>query len=253
MIILFYSETLKPDWHVDKNSTVYVFAFAAIVTLIVSLALTYTSESLRPLKESNELDYKMKDILGGVMEIDKKISKEDVQKAFDENIEQVLIKHDGSLVTGSDVLAIDIDLKKEKKKDLAEQRLPLFVANTDEGKRFIVPVRGNGLWDEIWGFITISNDGSTIESVSFDHASETPGLGAEIKDNKAWKNQFVGKHLFDESGEFVGVKVVKGGVKIPNHQVDAISGATITGDGVADMLENDIVKYVAYLNENKSE
>jgi Na+-transporting NADH:ubiquinone oxidoreductase subunit C len=79
-------------------------------------------------------------------------------------------------------------------------------------KNYILPVRGNGLWDEIWGFITLEADGNTIKGVAFDHKGETPGLGAEIKDNKNWKEQFVGTKLF-EGDEFVGVDVVKGGVK----------------------------------------
>ena len=80
-----------------------------------------------------------------------------------------------------------------------------------------------------------------------------PGLGAEIKDNTGWKQQFIGKKLFNTDNEFVAVDVVKGGIKIPDHQVDAISGATITCDGVADMMELDIKKYVAYLNANKKQ
>jgi Na+-transporting NADH:ubiquinone oxidoreductase subunit C len=116
-------------------------------------------------------------------------------------------------------------------------------------KNYIVPVRGNGLWDEIWGFITLEADGNTIKGVSFDHKGETPGLGAEIKDNNNWKKQFIGTKLF-EGDEFVGVDVVKGGIKKPEHQVDGISGATITGVGVAAMIKNDINKYVAYIEKN---
>lgn len=235
----------------DKNSSIYTFGFAAVVTLIVAVALTYVSVSLQPRKDANELTYKKRDILSGVMDV-KALSDEEVIAAFEEKIEQRLIGVDGQVIESADVNAIDIDLKKEKKRPAEEMRLPLFVAEVDGRSNYIVPVRGNGLWDEIWGFIALKDDYSEIIGVSFDHAGETPGLGAEIKENEAWKSQFVGKKLFDESGDFVSVDVVKGGVKDPEHQVDAISGATITCDGVTAMMESDIARYVAYFKGNKN-
>lgn len=233
----------------DKNSIGYVFGFAAIVTLTVAVSLSLTSQSLAPLKAANELTYKKKDILSGVMPEVKTMSNEDVAAAFEEYVEQVTINSKGEIVENSAVAPIDIDVKKEKKKEVESQNLPLFIVNIKGDKNYILPVRGNGLWDEIWGFITLEADGNTIKGVAFDHKGETPGLGAEIKDNKNWKEQFVGTKLF-EGDEFVGVDVVKGGVKKPDHQVDGISGATITGVGVAAMIKNDIAKYVAYIEKN---
>lgn len=232
----------------DKNSSVYVFVYAAVVTLLVAVLLTLTSLSLKPMKDANELNYKKKDILGCVMTADevKALSGDQVSTKFEEVIEQVVLNSEGKVDANSAVAAIDIDLAKEQKKALNDQQLPLFVANTAEGKKYIIPVRGSGLWDAIWGFIAVDKDGNTISSVSFDHAGETPGLGAEIKDNAGWKAQFVGKKLFD-GDQFVSVDVVKGGVKKPDYQVDGISGATITGDGVADMMKKDIAKYESYL------
>lgn len=235
----------------DKNSSIYTFGFAAVVTLIVAVALTYVSVSLQPRKDANELTYKKRDILSGVMDV-KALSDEEVIAAFEEKIEQRLISVEGNVIESAEVSAIDIDLKKEKKKPAEEMRLPLFVADVDGRTNYIVPVRGNGLWDEIWGFIALQDDYNEIIGVSFDHARETPGLGAEIKENETWKGQFIGKKLFDDSGEFVSVDVVKGGVKVPDHQVDAISGATITCDGVAAMMESDIARYVAYFKGNKN-
>jgi Na+-transporting NADH:ubiquinone oxidoreductase subunit C len=237
---------------VDKNSTIYSFGFAAIVTSIVAVSLTFISVGLGPVKAANELVYKQRDILSGVIDNSKELSAEEVETTFESQIEQLIIDHEGNVVDVDGLNALDIELKNEKKKPLEEQNLPLFIAETESGKAYIVPVRGNGLWDAIWGFIAIEDDFSTIKAVAFDHAGETPGLGAEIKDNIAWKDQFKGKQLFDEAGEFVSVDVVKGGAKIPAHQVDGISGATITADGVADMLENDIAKYVAYFNSQKN-
>lgn len=234
----------------DKNSTIYTFGFASLVTLIVAVLLTFISVSLMPKKAANELTYKKRDILSGVADV-KQLSDDEVIELFDAQIEQVLVNHQGEVIDVEGVKAIDIDLRKEQKRPLEEMRLPLFISKTDGQTNYIVPVRGNGLWDEIWGFIALESDYNTIKGVAFDHAGETPGLGAEIKDNSAWKAQFVGKELFNENGKFVSVQVVKGGIKDSDHQVDAISGSTITGDGVQEMMKEDIERYVAYFKQEK--
>ena len=87
--------------------------------------------------------------------------------------------------------------------------------------------------------------------VSYDHKQETPGLGAEIKDNAEFKKQFIGKKFYTESGEFKSVLVRKGGAKDPVYEVDGISGATITADGVSEMLERGIKAYESYFNTLK--
>ena len=125
----------------------------------------------------------------------------------------------------------------------------MFVySNPTSGKTYyITAVRGKGLWDEIWGSIALEEDFKTIAGVSFDHAAETPGLGAEIKDNSAWVSQFTGKSIYNDAGEFVSILVRKGGAIPGNpHQVDAITGATITGDGVTKMWEKGLVQYEPY-------
>ena len=99
----------------DKNSTIYTFSFAAIVTLIVAVVLTYVSVGLAPLKEANELTYKKRDILSGVMDVDP-LSNDSIIVVFDERIEQILVDYEGNVIEDSEVSAIDIDLKKEKKK-----------------------------------------------------------------------------------------------------------------------------------------
>ena len=77
-------------------------------------------------------------------------------------------------------------------------------------KFILVSVRGSGLWDEIWGSIALEDDFNTITGATFDHKGETPGLGAEIKDNPKFPSQFVGKKIYDENGEYVSVQVKKG-------------------------------------------
>jgi Na+-transporting NADH:ubiquinone oxidoreductase subunit NqrC len=120
---------------VDKNSIGYVFGFAAIVTLTVAVSLSLTSQSLAPLKAANELTYKKKDILSGVMPEVKTMSNEDVAAAFEEYVEQVTINSKGEIVENSAVAPIDIDVKKEKKKEVESQNLPLFIVNIKGDKK----------------------------------------------------------------------------------------------------------------------
>ncbi|HHS95124.1 MAG TPA: NADH:ubiquinone reductase (Na(+)-transporting) subunit C, partial [Phaeodactylibacter sp.] len=146
----------------------------------------------------------------------------------------------------------DIDMAKEKKKAEAERIFPIYIYNNNGKNYYIVALRGNGLWDEIWGYIALDSDLNTILGASFDHKGETPGLGAEIKDNPAFSKNFKGKKIYDERGEYVSVKVVKGGAKKGDlHGVDGISGATVTGDGVSEMLQKGMRYYEAYFKKLK--
>ena len=115
-----------------------------------------------------------------------------------------------------------------------------------------MPLTGKGLWGPIWGYIAVKSDGKTVNGAVFDHKSETPGLGAEINTPK-FMAQFEGKLLFDEQGNFVSIKVVKGGVANSNikppYGVDAVSGGTITSQGLEKMLEKSIQPYVPFLKE----
>lgn len=118
-------------------------------------------------------------------------------------------------------------------------------------------VRGSGLWDEIWGNIAIKDDFNSVVGVAFDHKAETPGLGAEIKDNPSFKAMFANQEnplkLYNAEGEYTSVEVVKGGVKDKTYQVDAISGATVTSVGVGEMLYRGIKYYEPYFNKLRKE
>jgi Na+-transporting NADH:ubiquinone oxidoreductase subunit C len=145
----------------------------------------------------------------------------------------------------------EIKLAIEIKKDAESQRFPLYVASVDEATYYIVPLRGSGLWDAIWGYIALDEDRNTIKGAVFDHKGETAGLGAEI--TQQWfMDRFVGEKIFDTSGDLVGISVSKTN-NDPNdtdkddHEVDAISGATITGDGVSDMIIERLQHYLPYL------
>ena len=246
------------------NSTSKVLGFVLAMTTIVALLLAFLQNGLKSKHEYNEALYSKKATLGAVanhLDVDyKTISNDQVTEIFNSQIKQYVVDYKGDVVPEEQVkaecgckggLAENLDLGKEKKKPLEDKLLPFYVfEKSDGGKYYIVYSRGKGLWDEIWGYTALEEDFNTIAGVSFDHKAETPGLGAEIKDNKAWVKQFIGKKIYD--GEtFRSVNVRKGGAKDELYEVDGISGATITGDGVADMLADYLDDYEPYLETLK--
>ena len=123
---------------------------------------------------------------------------------------------------------------------------PLFVFEKEGNTYYVIPVRGKGLWGPIWGYLALQGDMNTVYGASFGHKGETPGLGAEIE-TEIFQQQFVGKKILDESGRFVSVKVIKGGAAPDDvHGVDAVSGGTITSNGVTEMLSRTVSSYIPY-------
>ena len=152
-----------------------------------------------------------------------------------------VINHLGQIQEGS---AFNIDLSKELRKDSIDQSYPLYIAEIEGEARYIIPLRGKGLWGPIWGFISLENDLNTVYAAVFDHKSETPGLGAEIN-RPFFQDQFTSKTIMKD-GEFVSITVDKKGAKGDIHKVDGISGGTITCNGVNDMIEERLSKYLPY-------
>ncbi len=221
------------------------------MTTIVAIGLALASSGLKEAQNKNiELDIK-KDILKCVG----LHNSDDIQTAYDKHIQGIVINAKGEVIeedeTGNPVDASQINAKAESKKPAEQRRLPLYKFTSDEGETaYIIPLRGSGLWDEIWGFIAIKDDFKTVYGASFDHKAETPGLGAEINE-PLFQSQFPGKAIYDEQGNYTSVEVVKGAKTRPEHQVDGISGGTITSDGVHDMLYSDIKKYLPYFEKLK--
>ncbi|MBK8855850.1 MAG: NADH:ubiquinone reductase (Na(+)-transporting) subunit C [Saprospiraceae bacterium] len=244
-------------------STSYIIKFTLIMTVIVSLVLSLLVSGLKDVHSENESVYNKKGILSAVSaQLGKDLNtmtNTEVQEVFSSKITQKVINMKGEELTPDQIkkltgvsTAVEIDLGKENKKPVAERVLPVFTFKDDKNKEYnILYVRGKGLWDEIWGYIAMDSDWNSIAGQAFDHKGETPGLGAEIKDNKAWYKQFTGRKLYDSNGNFKSVSVVKGGIKVPDHQVDAISGATITGNGVDEMMKRGLKYYEPYILKNK--
>ncbi len=237
-------------------SNTYIFVFATSMVIIVAALLSFVAEELRPLQERNVELEKKSDILASV-EMTKGIEDAENRGAFIEElfssyiVESYVVNSEGKVQEGKDAFEITENIDAEMDKPAEERNLPLFVFEDGGEEKYIIPVRGKGLWGPIWGYVALQNDFNTITGTVFDHRAETPGLGAEI--NTDWfEDAFIGKTIF-ENGEFTGIKVVKGGAD-PSamHSVDAISGGTITSKGVEDMIYNSLKPYVTYFKENKN-
>ena len=223
--------------------------FTVGMTSIVALLLAGMFTFLKPIHDVNEALYNKKQILGALnaplgINADN-LTDVEVETYF-KDVEQLVVNSEGKPVEGTK--AEDVKMEKEEKKDLKDRKFPVFIMDKDGQKYYILSVRGNGLWDKIWGWIALESDLNTVAGAAFGHKAETPGLGAEIKDNAAWKAQFAGEKIYDKDGNFVSVDVVKGGADPLNENgVDAISGATVTCVGAADMIHDGILLYQPYL------
>ena len=232
----------------DRNSNGYTFMFAAIMVVVVGSLLAFAATSLKDLQDENIKKEKMQNILASVGVV---VEREQAPSQFTSVIkEQLALKIDGSVDESSK--AFDIDLKNELSKKVEDQRFPLYVAEQDGKKFYIVPLRGAGLWDAIWGYVALEEDLNTIKGTVFDHKGETPGLGAEIT-QKWFQDRFVGEKIMNQSGEIVGVEVAKGNTSQAkdDNKVDAISGSTITGNGVTNMIKERLSNYKNYFAKQK--
>ena len=237
----------------NTNSNAYTFIFAIILVTVVAGLLAFTATSLKPLQEENVRNEKMQSILStiGVDE-----SRDNSGAVYNDYIKKELaLKSDGTIDENPTVEAFKINLKNEIKKDPTKQRYPIYIAEIKGKITYIVPLQGSGLWDAIWGYLAVDADENTIVGAVFDHAAETPGLGAEIRET--WfEEQFIGEQFLKTTGDFsansfVSVRTVKGGSKADDkHGVDAISGGTITSDKLSIMVEERLQRYLPYFEKN---
>jgi Na+-transporting NADH:ubiquinone oxidoreductase subunit C len=228
-------------------SNKYIFIFSVVMVVAVAVLLSLTALLLQPRQEKNvEVEKKM-NILSS---INVASTKTDAEALYKEHVrESFVINTEGRHIDGVD--AFTVSLHAEQKKPLVEQYLPVFIAVGDNGDTLqIFPLEGKGLWGPIWGYVSLKDDMATIAGVTFDHKGETPGLGAEIN-TTAFESQFLDKSLY-ENGNFVSIKVVKGGSDPGNrHEVDAVSGGTITSKGLEAMVHDGLIKYEKYLSQNR--
>ncbi len=203
------------------KGNLYSFAFAAAVCVVCSALLSVAAVFLQPMQEKNAEVNRKRNILLSA----------------------------GIKAEGSDSILSVYD----KRISRAEKELEIYRETGPDGGvgSYIFPVSGKGLWSTIKAYISIKPDGNTVNGITFYEHGETPGLGGEIE-QKWFRDNFKGKKLFNENGKFESIAVVKGEAEGP-HEVDGISGATMTGNGVSEFLKNDLGKYKDFLSQLSQE
>lgn len=221
------------------NSNSYTIIYAAVMVVIVAFMLAFVSSSLRDRQNRNvEFDTK-KQILSAL----NVRNVEDVENTYKKYVKQdMLMQADGTLTENQD--GFSTAYEKEVK---TNKRFHVFVAEKDGDTKYVFPIYGTGLWGAIWGYVALNSDKNTVYGVYFSHASETPGLGAEIA-TEHFQTLFSGKKAVDNGQIVLGV-VKNGKVENPECQVDGISGGTITSDGVNLMLKNCLSNYKNFLTK----
>ena len=193
----------------NTNSNAYIIIYSAILVVVVAFLLAFVYQALKPMQDANvALDVK----------------------------KQILYSLNIRDLDGAEAEAKYAEVVKEEK-DADGQKL--YQCEIDGQQILVASMKGMGLWGGISGYMAVKTDG-TVYGAYFNHESETAGLGAEIKDSQEWQEKFIGKKIFDENGNVI-LSVVK---KVENaeSQVDCVTGATLTSNGVDAMIKDCLKK-----------
>ena len=203
---------------INTNGNVYTFVYATILVVIVAFLLAFVASSLKPIQDAN-------------VERDTK--------------NQILTSLN---ITGLSGTAIDKKYEETITSEIQEAGGTVFVATVDGATKYVLPVKGRGLWGGLWGYISIDEDKQHVYGTYFDHESETAGLGARIKE-RWFQEQFNGKPIFTDNPQQVALTVVKQGQSKAETEIDGVTGATLTSKGVAGMVTDGLQQYIEFLNK----
>lgn len=215
----------------NTNNNAYIIAYSCAMVVIVAFLLAFVSSSLKARQDVNVALDKKKQILAALNIRD--LSDSEAEQKYNE-------------------VVLDTDNNKKafllNSGDYKAGNYKVYECQVGGEKKYVVPVYGMGLWGAIWGYVAVNADGNTVYGAYFNHDSETAGLGAEIKDSKAWQDKFIGKKIYSADGK-PAIKVVKSSeLKNAESEVDGITGATLTSNGVSDMLQDGFAKYKTLLS-----
>lgn len=239
----------------NTNGNIYTIVYSAIIVILVAAILAFASSALKPMQDANIKAETISQMLdaAGIQEKGTAASNEEILDKYAENIEAAFAIDTNGVVTGTLSIARDnielIDgLKAQNKniKDKKDAKLPVYKFKNGTT---VIPIYGGGLWGPVWGYVAFNSDLKTIVGAYFDHESETPGLGAKIKDDPAFRALFKGKVAdFTAKPAFAIVKGAKG-----DHEVDAITGATMTSKGLSGAIGTWFKAYAPFFNKNVEE
>ena len=239
----------------NTNSNVYTVIYTTIIVVVVAAVLAFASSSLKSKQTANikaETLSQMMTAAGlGDKESFSKMGNDAVLSTYSDNIEEAFaINVNGEKVRDLKTAKNEIELidnfKPENKAILngGEAHLPVYKFKSGVT---VIPVYGAGLWGPIWGYISLQQQLQPSAAAYPDQASEPPGLGAKIKDEASFKEQFAGK-VFDLEDSSVLFEIVKGGApEGSENKVDAISGATMTCNGLNKAINTWVGAYANYL------
>lgn len=244
-----------------RDSVSQTLLVATVLCVVCSVLVASAAVGLRDRQESNkQLDQKKNVLLAANLYEEGKNKPGEIQEIFSTKIESVLVDLETGQPVSSEVVDAEKYNQREATRDPAlsvpvepstalggiKQRAKYAFAyqvKDDQGHldQVVLPVIGKGLWSTLYGFISIDADGNTVRGITFYEHGETPGLGGEIE-NPQWKNQWPGKHLYStEDSQEVELHVIKGSVPEGDaeaeYKVDGLSGATLTSDGVTELVQ----------------
>ena len=246
----------KEDWNVQQSNT-YIIIFTLIMTIFFGTLLSFTRMQLGPIQKVQvEIDTKKK-ILGAVMDISS-LNPDEILSLYSKKMTSVVLDISGneiSPVGGESIIAEEVNIQKNYKINKDYRKYPVFMFSEDGTSvdYYIFPMFGNGLWDWISGFVALDKDLNKIVGVAFDHKAETPGLGARISSDEI-QDRYKGKEIFSTNGDLISIKMLKkeNNPSLSIHEVDGMSGATITANGLNDMMKNYLDCYLPFILKNKN-
>lgn len=203
---------------INTNGNVYTFVYATVMVVIVAFLLAFVASALKPMQDANVARDTKNQILTSLN------------------------------ITGLKGEAIDNKYAEVITSTLKDGEKDIYVANVDGAVKYVLPVKGRGLWGGLWGYISIDEDKQHVYGTYFDHESETAGLGARIKE-RWFQEQFNGKPIFTDNPQQVALTVVKQGQSKAETEIDGVTGATLTSKGVADMVTKGLQEYIEFLNK----
>jgi Na+-transporting NADH:ubiquinone oxidoreductase subunit C len=235
---------------INKDSNGYTFGFSIVLVVVVGVVLSSIAIGLKPRIKANEAIKKKMNILAALGVESSRKNGEDLYAKF--VTESFVISAQGNILEDlpKEKSAIKLDIQnqfRDKKITKKDRLYPVFQAQKDGNKVFILPVIGKGLWGPVWGYIALADDYQTIVGASFDHKTETPGLGAEIKQS-FFEDQFKNEKISID-GSFAEISVVKNGTGTEDQKVDGITGGTITSKGVEEMVNRTMKVYQTYFSK----
>ena len=239
-----------------QQSNAYIIVFTLIMTIFFGSVLSFTRMKLDPIQKKQIEIYTKKKILGAAMDVSS-LNPDEILSTYNDKMNSVVVDINGEIAKksdGSDFTAEDINIMKNFKMKPSERKYPVFMFSStgEKTEYYIFPMHGNGLWDWISGFVALDKDLNKVVGVAFDHKAETPGLGARISSDEI-QDRYKGKEIFDVEGNLISIKMLKKekNPALSIHEVDGMSGATITANGLNDMMKNYLNCYLPFILKNK--